>query len=70
MNKQPFKVVPKKVVLKNFSKLTVKHLSLSAFFNKVAGLQAASLLKERLWPWCFIVNVVNFSGVLLLLSVR
>ena len=30
------------------------------FFNKVAGLESATLLKRRLWPRCFPVNFVKF----------
>ena len=30
------------------------------FFNKVAGLGSATLLKKRLWPRCFPVNFVKF----------
>ena len=39
----------KKVVLKNFAKFTRKHLFQSLFFNKVAGLRTATLLKKRPW---------------------
>ena len=35
----------KKAVLKNFSKFTRKHLYQGLFFNKVAGLRPATLLK-------------------------
>ena len=38
----------KKVVLKTFTNFTGKHLCQSLFFNKVAGLTPASLLKKRL----------------------
>ena len=37
----------KKDVLKNFSKFTGKHLCQSLFFNKVAGLRPATLLKKK-----------------------
>ena len=37
----------KKVVFKNFTKFTVNHLSWSLCFNKVAGLQPATLLKKE-----------------------
>ena len=37
----------KKGVLKNFTKFTGKHLCQSLFFNKVAGLRPAALLKKR-----------------------
>ena len=36
----------KKRVLRKFSKLTEKHLWQSLFFNKVAGLSPATLLKK------------------------
>ena len=39
----------KKAVLRNFAKLTGKHLRQSLFFGKVAGLSPATLLKKRLW---------------------
>ena len=38
----------KKGVLRNFAKFTVKHLCQSLFFNKIAGLRSATLLKKRL----------------------
>ena len=50
----------KKVLLKNFTKFTGKHLYQSLFFNKVAGLRPATLLKKRLWHRCFPVNFVKF----------
>ena len=37
----------KKGVVKNFAKLTGKHLCQSRFFNKVAGLNPATLLKRE-----------------------
>ena len=37
-----------KGVLENFAKLTGKHLCQSLFFNKVAGLRPATLVKRRL----------------------
>ena len=46
----------KKGVLRNFSKFTGKHLCLSLFFNKLAGLR----LKKRLWHTCFPVNFEKF----------
>ena len=39
-------------VLRNFTKLTGKHLRQSLFFNKVVGLRPATLLKRRLWHRC------------------
>ena len=52
-------------VLRNFAKFTGKHLCLSFFFNKTAGLRPATLLKKRLWHRCFsmaVVFFVNFSS--------
>ena len=65
----------KKGVLRNFVKFTGKSLRQSLFFNKVAGLRCATLLKNRLWHRCFPVNFIkllktpflkNTSGRLLL----
>ena len=42
----------RKVVLRNFTKFTGKHLRQSLFFNKVAG--------HRLWHRCFSVNFAKF----------
>ena len=50
----------KKCVLRNFAKFTGKHLCQSLFFNKVAGLTPATLLKKRLWHRCFPVNFAKF----------
>ena len=49
-----------KGVLRNFAKFTGKHLCQSFFFNKVAGLRHATLLKKTLWHRCFPVNFVKF----------
>ena len=49
-----------KGVLRKFTKFTGKHLCQSLFFNKVAGLKPATLLKKRLWHRCFSVNFVKF----------
>ena len=50
----------KKGVLRNFAKFTGKHLCQSLFFNKVAGLRDATLVKKTLWHRCFPVNFVKF----------
>ena len=50
----------KKGVPRNFAKFTGKHLCQSLFFNKVAGLRPATLLKKRLWHRCFPVSFVKF----------
>ena len=47
----------KKDVFRNFAK---RHLCQSLFFNKVAGLKPATLLKKRLWHRCFPVNFAKF----------
>ena len=46
----------KKGALRNFAKFTAKHLYLSLFLNKVAGL----FYFKRLWHRCFPVNFVKF----------
>ena len=45
-----------KVVLKNFTKFTEKHVCRS----KVVGLRGATLLKKKLWHMCFPVNSVKY----------
>ena len=50
----------KKGVIRNFAKFTGKHRCQSLCFNKVAVLRPATLLKWRLWRWCFPVNLVKF----------
>ena len=42
-----------KGVLKNYAKFTGKHLWYNLYFNQVAGLRSANLLKKRLWHRCF-----------------
>ena len=54
------KVFCKKGVLRKFTKFTGKHLCQSLFFNNVAGLRTATLLKKRLWHRCFPVDFVKF----------
>ena len=48
LQKHPPELFYKKDVFKNFVKFTGKHLCRSLFFNKVAGLRPAFLLKRRL----------------------
>ena len=50
----------KRGVLRNFAKFTGKYLYQTFFFNKVAGLRFATLLKRRLWHRCFPVNFAKF----------
>ena len=45
--------------LKNFIKFIGKRLCQSIFFNKVASLRPANLLKKRLRHKCFSVNFVK-----------
>ena len=56
----------KKGVVRNFTKFTGKHLCQSLFFNKVAGLSPATLLKKRLWHRCFPLNFAKFLRTLCL----
>ena len=58
----------KKVVLKNFPKLTGKHQRQSLFFSKVSGFRPATLLKKKLWHKCFPVNFAKFLRTPLLQS--
>ena len=49
-----------KSVLKNLTKFIGKHRCQSLFFNEVAGLRPATLLKKKLWHRCFPANFVKF----------
>ena len=53
-----------KGVLKNFVKITEKHLCQSLFLNKVAGVSPATLLKKRPWHRCFPVNFAKYLRTL------
>ena len=64
--KQPPEVFYKRSVLRYFTKFTGKHLCQSLFFNKVAGLRPATLLKKRLCYRCFPVNFVKLLRTLFL----
>ena len=50
----------KEGVLRDFAKLTGKHLCQSLFFNKVAG-GACIFIKKGLWRRCFPVNFAKFE---------
>ena len=50
----------KKGVLRNFGKLTGKHLCQRLFLNKNTGLWPATLLLKRLWGRYFPVNFPKF----------
>ena len=58
--KQSSRGVLLKGVLRNLTKFTGKQLYQSLFFNKVANLRPATLLKKRLWHRYFPVNFVKF----------
>ena len=59
VQREPPEVLYEKAVLKNFAKFTGKHLCLSHFFNKVAGLQACNFIEKRPQHSCFPVNVAK-----------
>ena len=59
----------KKGFLKNFVKLTGKHLRQSRFFDKAAGFNPENVLKGRLWHRCFPVTFVSFLKNLLLKNI-
>ena len=46
--------------LTNLTKFTEKHLCQRLFFNKIAGLRPAGLLKKIIWHRCFPVNFIKF----------
>ena len=51
----------RKYFFRNFANLIIrKHLRQSLFFNKVAGLRTATLLKKRPWHRCFVVNFEKY----------
>ena len=49
-----------KGILKSFAKFTGKNLWESLFFNNVASLKPATLLKKRFWHMCFPLNFGKF----------
>ena len=53
-----------KGVLRIFAKFTGKYLWHNLFYNKVAILRLATLLKKRLWHKCFPVNFAKFLRTL------
>ena len=58
--RHPPEVFYKKGVLRNLATFIGKDLCPSLFFNKVAELRPATLLKKRLWYSCFSVNFAKF----------
>ena len=59
----------RKGVLRNLTKFTGTHLCQSLFFNKVAALKPAALLKRRLWHRRFPVNFAKFLRTLFLQNI-
>ena len=53
IQKQPQGVFVKKNALRNFAKITGKNLCQSLFFNNLAVLRPATLIKKRFWHMCF-----------------
>ena len=53
-------VICKISFLINFAKFKIKNVYQSVFFNEVAGLGPATLLKKRLWHGCFPVKFAKF----------
>ena len=56
----------KLIILNNFTKFTGNYLCQSLFFNKVAGLMSATLLKKRLWHRCFPEHFAKILRILFL----
>ena len=52
--------ISENILFRNFAKFTGKHLCQSLFFNKVAVLRPATLLKKRLCHKFFPVNFAKF----------
>ena len=65
IKKQPPEVFCEKVVLRNFTKFTGKHLCQSLFFNKVAGLTPLVAAFEYLVYICFHTSVKLYEWTLL-----
>ena len=57
-----------KDVLRNFTKFTGKCLCQSLYFDKVAGLLPATLLKKRLWHRYFPVKFAKFPRISFLIE--
>ena len=70
MRKQwPPEVFCQKYSLRNFAKLTEKHLCWSLFFNEVAGLRHETLLKKWLQCSCFPVCFATFLEIYFLQNI-
>ena len=62
---QPLEMFCKKYFLRNFAEFTGKHLCQSLFFNKVSSLRSGTLIKKRVWHWCFPVKFAKILRTLL-----
>ena len=62
IKKQPPEVLYKNGVLKNSTKFTGKRLCRSLFFNNLASVRSATLLRKRLRHKSFPVNFEKFLG--------
>ena len=61
LRKQPLEMLCKKRIYKVFANFTGKHLCWSLFFNKVAGIIPATLLKRHSGTGVFLWILRNFS---------
>ena len=62
MKKQPPEVFYKKGVVRNFTKFIGKHLCLSLFFNKVAGLRPVTFIKKETLAQVFSYEFCEISN--------
>ena len=63
IQKQPPEVFCKKKVFLEVLQNSQENTRARVFFNKVEGLRPATLLKKRLWHWCFPVNFAKFLRI-------
>ena len=66
VQKQSPEAFCKKMCSWKFHKIHRKTPVPETFFNKVAGLRPATLLKKRLWHRCFPVNFAKFLRTIFL----
>ena len=55
--------IQRKSVLRNFTKFAGKHLCQRLFFNKVAGLRPANLLKSVSGTGVFLCGICGICGI-------
>ena len=63
LQKQPPEVIRKKTCSYKFRNIHRKTTVPESLFNTVAPLRPATLLKKRLWHWCFPVNFAKFLRI-------